>query len=108
MPPWRINAYDGRDLARMIAMLDKVPLGACLLVLAACATHPSAPSTAANAQKQSVACGSPDSATRLTAGAAPCIGPGTVHTGGALDRTGQASTADALGMVDPTLTIHAH
>jgi len=90
-------------------MLRKVPLGACLLlVLAGCATHSTGPSSAASAQRQSVPCGSPDSATRLPADAAPCIGPGTVHTGSALDRTGQASTAESLGMVDPTLTIRGH
>jgi hypothetical protein len=91
-------------------MLKTPLLAACLIALAACASHPpSAPRNAtANAASNS---GSPvgcvnKTATRLPTTPQDCAGFGNSHPDSAIRATGQVQAADALRMLDPSVTVN--
>jgi hypothetical protein len=84
----------------VIAMLKTSLVGAVLLALAACATTPPAPKTAA--AKAPVGCVS-DTATRLPVNPNDCAGFGSTYTKKDLDQTGRVYAQDALRDLDPAI-----
>ena len=95
----------------MTALLTKLLIGALLaLPLAACTT-PSAtrepPKSASLAPARTRGC-VPDTATRIPVKETDCAGFGRTYTQQDLQRTGQPDTAQALRLLDPSLTVHGH
>jgi hypothetical protein len=92
----------------MVAMLKIVCFGVCLaLLLAACATTPSAPPTAAAQiakQMPPVGCVA-STGTTLPAKPTSCTGPGNTYSFDDLQRTGATTIPGALRQLDPSLTI---
>ena len=91
----------------MNTLLKTLLLGAGLsLALAACASAPpaKAPATAANQEAGCV----PQTASRLAPGASNCAGFGHAWSQEDIQRSGGADTAEALRLLDPSLTIHGH
>jgi len=87
-------------------MLGKILTGACIIALAACASHPTTGASAAAATKQPLGCVSAATATRLATSASDCAGPGSVYSKGDIDRTGQPLLDQALRTLDPAVTTH--
>jgi len=90
-------------------MLKISLLGACLMVLAACASNPPAAPRNATA-KAAASSGSPlgcvnKTATRLPTSPSDCAGFGNSHSEDALKSTGQVQAQDALRMLDPAVTV---
>jgi len=92
-------------------MLKELFIGACLVLpLAACTTP--APTrepakTALVAPAHTPGC-VPDTATRIPVKEHDCAGFGRTYTQEDIQRTGQPDTAQALRMLDPSLTVHGH
>ncbi len=89
-------------------MLKTSLLGACLIVLAACASNPPAASRNATA-KAATSSGSPlgcvnKTATRLPTSPDDCAGFGNSHSDNAIQSTGQVQPQDALRMLDTSVT----
>ncbi len=89
-------------------MLKTSLLGACLIVLAACASNPPAAPRNATA-KAATSSGSPlgcvnKTATRLPTGPDDCAGFGNSHSDNAIQSTGQVQPQDALRMLDTSVT----
>ena len=87
-------------------MLKTSLLGACLIVLAACASNPQAPRNAT--AKAASSSGSPvgcvnKTATRLPTDPNECAGFGNSHSDDAIKSTGQVQAQDALRMLDPSV-----
>ncbi|HSY44616.1 MAG TPA: hypothetical protein VK800_01060 [Steroidobacteraceae bacterium] len=76
--------------------------GAMILALAACATTPPAPMTAAAQAKPPLGCVS-DTATRLPVSPNECAGVGSTYTKKDLDQTGRVYLQDALRDLDPAI-----
>lgn len=76
--------------------------GAVLLALAACATTPPTPMTAAAQAKPPLGCVS-DTATRLPVNPNACAGVGSTYTKKDLDQTGRVYLQDALRDLDPSV-----
>ena len=90
-------------------MLKTSLLGACLIVLAACAGNPPAAPRNATAKAASDS-GSPagcvnKTATRLPTSPQDCAGFGNSHSDNAIKSTGQTQAGDALHLLDPTVTV---
>jgi hypothetical protein len=68
--------------------------------------------TADNAKSKPAASAAAQDPTCLTdtgsrvAGTSKCRGIGRSYSGTDIDRTGQTSAADALGLLDPAITVH--
>ena len=92
-------------------MLKKILLGACLVLPLAACTTPSAtrepPKSASLAPARTRGC-VPDTATRIPVKETDCAGFGRTYTQQDLQRTGQPDTAQALRLLDPSLTVHGH
>ena len=93
-------------------MLKTSFLSACLIVLAACASNPPAAPRNATANEASNS-GSPfgcvnKTATRLPTSPQDCAGFGNSHSDTAIKSTGQVQAAEALRMLDPTVTTTGH
>ena len=91
-------------------MLKTSLLGASLILLAACASHPPAAPRNATARADSSS-GSPagcvnKTATRLSSSTDDCAGFGSSHSSEAIKSTGQPRVQDALHLLDPTVTVH--
>jgi hypothetical protein len=89
-------------------MLKTASFGVCLaLLLAACATTPSAPPTAtAQTAKQMPPVGCVASTgTTLPTKSTSCTAPGNTYSSDDLQRTGATTTPGALRQLDPDLTI---
>jgi len=86
-------------------MLKKILLGACLVLPLAACTTPSA--SAALAPVGTAGCVA-DTATRIPVKEGDCAGFGRTYTQQDIQRTGQADTAQALRLLDPSLTVHGH
>lgn len=88
-------------------MLKSFALGACLLLLSACAGAPSKPdqTTAANARTPAGCVG--QTATRIPVkdGSMSCAGFGNTYTQQDLQNTGQIYADKALGMLDPSVRV---
>jgi hypothetical protein len=76
--------------------------GAMILALAACATTPPTPMTAAAQAKPPLGCVS-DTATRLPVSPNECAGVGSTYTKKDLDQTGRVYPLDALRDLDPAI-----
>jgi len=76
--------------------------GAMILALAACATTPPTPMTAAAQAKPPLGCVS-DTATRLPVNPNECAGVGSTYTKKDLDQTGRVYLQDALRDLDPAV-----
>jgi hypothetical protein len=76
--------------------------GAMILALAACATTPPTPMTAAAQAKPPLGCVS-DTATRLPVSPNECAGVGSTYTKKDLDQTGRVYPQDALRDLDPAI-----
>jgi len=76
--------------------------GAVILALAACATTPPTPMTAAAQAKPPLGCVS-DTATRLPVNPNECAGVGSTYTKKDLDQTGRVYLQDALRDLDPAV-----
>jgi hypothetical protein len=91
-------------------MLKTSLLGASLILLAACASNPpTAPRNAtARAENRAGSAGAcvNKSDTRLPSATDLCAGAGHSFSSDALKSTGGATTADALRLLDPTVTVH--
>jgi hypothetical protein len=92
-----------------MAMLKISLLGACLIVLAACASNPPAAPRNATA-KAATSSGSPlgcvnKTATRLPTTPADCAGFGNSHSEDAIKSTGEVQVQDALRLLDPAVTV---
>ena len=85
-------------------MLKRLLLGTLSLGLAACASSPPAKAPAAAAHEQR---GCVESASRVP-GESTCTGFGRAYTQDDIKRTGAADPAEALRLLDPSLTIHGH
>jgi hypothetical protein len=90
-------------------MLKSLSFGASLFILlAACATAPSAPPTAAAAQTAKPAppagCVSA-TGTTLPTRPTSCTGPGSTYSSADLQQTGATTIPDALRRLDPDVTI---
>lgn len=90
-------------------MLKTSLLGACLMVLAACASNPPAAPRNATAQAANNS-GSPvgcvnKTATRLPTTPQDCAAFGNSHSDSAIKSTGQTQAGDALRLLDPTVTV---
>jgi len=88
-------------------MLKKSLLGAFLVLLASCASTPPAPQTAKATSPSSS--GSPAGCVNKTASRLPsrpedCAGFGNSHSQDALKSTGQTDAANALQLLDPSVT----
>ena len=92
-------------------MLKKILLGACLVLPLAACTTPSAtrepPKSAALAPVGTGGCVA-DTATRIPVKEGNCAGFGRTYTQQDIQRTGEADTAQALRLLDPSLTVHGH
>jgi hypothetical protein len=92
-------------------MLKKLLLGACLVLPLAACTTPSAtrepPKSAALAPAPTPGCVA-DTATRIPVKERDCAGFGRTYTQQDIQRTGQTDTAQALRLLDPSLTVHGH
>ena len=91
-------------------MLKTSLLAACLMVCAACASNPPAAPRTATARAASSS-GSPlgcvnKTGTRLPTSPHDCAGFGNSYSTDALKSTGQAQAADALRLLDPSVTVH--
>jgi hypothetical protein len=91
-------------------MLKTSILGACLIVLAACASNPPAAPRNATAKAASSS-GSPlgcvnKTATRLPTSPDECAGFGMSHSDDALKSTGQPRAEDSLRMLDTSVTVN--
>ncbi|HUE47794.1 MAG TPA: hypothetical protein VMO54_01190 [Steroidobacteraceae bacterium] len=90
-------------------MLKKLLLAACLVLPLAACTTPSAtrepPKSAALAPTPGCVA---DTATRIAVKEADCAGFGRTYTQQDIQRTGQSDTAQALRLLDPSLTVHGH
>ena len=89
-------------------MLRKLSFGACLVVLlAACATTPRAPPTAAaQSAKQMPPAGCvAGTGTALPTKSISCTGPGNTYSSDDLQRTGATTVSGALRRLDPDVTI---
>jgi hypothetical protein len=91
-------------------MLKTSLLGACLIVLAACASNPpaaprNATAKAANSPGSPLGCVN-KTATRLPTSPDECAGFGTSHSDDALKSTGQPHAQDALRMLDTSVTVN--
>jgi len=91
-------------------MLKTPLLGACLILLAACASNPPAAPRNATAKAASSS-GSPlgcvnKTATRLPTSPDDCAGMGMSHSDDALKSTGQPHAESALKMLDTSVTAH--
>lgn len=90
-------------------MLKSFAIGACLVLLSACAGTPSKPAqtTAANARPPAGCVG--QSATRLpVTNPTACAGFGNTYTRDDIDRTGYTTLGPALRMLDPSISISGH
>jgi len=87
-------------------MLRKLLTGACVIALAACASHPTTGASAAATTQQPLGCVSGATATRLATSASDCAGPGSVYSKGDIDRTGKPYLDQALRTLDPAITTH--
>jgi hypothetical protein len=88
-------------------MLKTSLLGACLIVLAACASNPPQAPRLSTAKAASNS-GSPlgcvnKTATRLPTDPTDCAGFGNSHSDTAIKSTGQVDAAEALRMLNPTV-----
>ena len=73
-----------------------------VLALAACATHPAPPTTAATgSQSPAQPCTAMNARTD-----APCTGTGRTYSQQDIQRTGQQNVGPALQMLDPSITVH--
>jgi hypothetical protein len=92
-------------------MLKKILLGACLVLPLAACTTPSAtrepPKGAALAPAPTPGCVA-DTASRIPVKEGDCAGFGRTYTQQDIQRTGQPDTAQALRLLDPSLTVHGH
>ena len=95
----------------MTALLTKLLIGALLVLPLAACTTPSAtrepPKSASLAPARTRGC-VPDTATRIPVKETDCAGFGRTYTQQDLQRTGQPDTAQALRLLDPSLTVHGH
>jgi hypothetical protein len=90
-------------------MLKSSLLATCLMVLAACASHPPAAPRHATAKADSSS-GSPLGCVNKTATLLPtspdeCAGFGNSHSENAIKSTGQVQAQDALRMLDSTVYV---
>jgi len=92
-------------------MLRKLVIGACLVLPLAACTTPSATrepaKTALVAPARTPGCVA-DTATRIPLKERDCAGFGRTYTQEDIQRTGQPDTAQALRLLDPSLTVHGH
>jgi len=82
-------------------MLKSFAMGACLALLAACASTPRHETAAVKPPAGCVG----QTATRIPVKSGECAGFGSTYTQQDLDTTGQIDTAKALGMLDPSVRI---
>jgi hypothetical protein len=47
-----------------------------------------------------------ETGSRVASGTSKCRGYGRAYSSGDIDRTGQTSAADALALMDPSVTVH--
>lgn len=91
-------------------MFKKLLSAGCLvLALAGCASAPRAPDAAKSvaAAKAPPGC-VPETATRIPVSPSGCAGFGRTYTQEDIQRTGAGDTAQALRLLDPSLTVHGH
>ena len=89
-------------------MMNKLLLGACLaLAVAGCASTPETKAPATAAAKAPAGC-VPETASRIPAKDSTCAGFGHTWTGEDIQRTGQIDTAQALRMLDPSISASGH
>lgn len=87
-------------------MLKNLVPAACLVLsLAACAAPPTRP-TATTASSDPVGC--VHTASRIDTKNNDCAGFGQSYTQQDIQRTGGGDTAQALRLLDPSLTVHGH
>lgn len=88
-------------------MLKSSVIGACLVLLSACATTPSNPdkTTTASAKPPAGCVGQTATLIPLK-DPTSCAGFGSTYTRQDIDRTGQTSLDRALQMLDPSITRH--
>jgi hypothetical protein len=92
-------------------MLKELVIGTCLVLPLAACTTPSATREPAKTALVAPA-GTPgcvaDTATRIPLKERDCAGFGRTYTQEDIQRTGQPDTAQALRLLDPSLTVHGH
>ena len=88
-------------------MLKSFAIGACLVLLSACASQPTSPNkaTTAAAKKPPAGCVA-QTATRIPVKDDACAGFGNTYTKQDIDDTGQVFLDRALPMLDPAITRH--
>jgi hypothetical protein len=92
-------------------MLKKLLLGACLVLPLAACTTPSAtrePTKSASLAPAPTPGCVPDTATRIPVKEGDCAGFGRTYTQQDIQRTGATDAAQALRLLDPSLTVHGH
>ena len=89
-------------------MVKKLLSAVCLvLALTACASAPPAKAPAVAAAKTPPGC-VPETASRIPASPGACAGFGRTWTQDDIQRTGAADTAQALRLLDPSVTVSGH
>lgn len=86
-----------------ICMAGAVSAG---FVLCGCATSISNSKQAVSAARVSDPNCLTETGSRISAGKSNCRGFGRSYTEDDISRTGQTSAADALGLLDPSITVH--
>lgn len=86
-------------------MLKSFAIGACLALLAGCATTPTTPAKPAIAAATVPAGCVGQTATRIPVKNGECAGMGNTYTQTDIDRTGQIDPGKALQMLDPSVRV---
>ena len=86
-------------------MLKSLAIGACLVLLAACASTPTTPASNQSAAAKLPAGCVGQTATRIPVKEGDCAGFGSTYNQQDIQNTGQIDTAKALGMMDPSVRV---
>ncbi|HYM41966.1 MAG TPA: hypothetical protein VET46_04270 [Steroidobacteraceae bacterium] len=86
-------------------MLKSFAIGACLALLAGCATTPTTPAKPATAAATLPAGCVGQTASRIPVRNGECAGFGSTYTQQDIDRTGQPTAGPALQMLDPSVRV---
>jgi hypothetical protein len=86
-------------------MFKSFAIGACLALLAGCATTPRAPAKPATAAATLPAGCVGQTATRIPVKSSECAGFGSTYDQQDIDRTGQTTVGPALQMLDPSVRV---